>query len=119
MKPTDIDFDLGDPGDMTIQETGAIAALVAAATAKQGANGEPIRLSPQEFTWVSVLARHYRKHFGQRLDVEQFVAKDSYARVVLHESLNSGNAALSALAKQFLDRNGQPSFQVNRAGSAA
>jgi hypothetical protein len=74
----------------------------------------PIRLTPQEFTLVSALSRNYRKHFGQRLDVEQFVANDLYARVVLQESHKSGNPALAQLAAQFLDQNGMPRFQLGR-----
>ena len=107
MNRTDMDIDLGD---VTIQEASQIAAL--AAGARHG--GEPIRLTPQEFGWVSALARHYRRHFGRRLDVEQFVASHTHARVVLQESLNSGNQALAEQARQFLDENGQPRFSLGK-----
>jgi hypothetical protein len=101
-----------DLQELMIQETDTIPAAAAPRSA-----GEPIRLTAQEFNWVSVLSRHYRKHFGQRMDVEQFVANDIYARVVLQQAHNSGNPALAALAAQFLDQNGMPRFQLGK-GSA-
>jgi hypothetical protein len=109
MKPTSVDIDLQD---LTTLQQDTIPAM---SSLRRG--GEPIRLTPQEFTLVSVLARHYRKHSGQRMDFEQFVANDMYARIVLQESLNSGNPELAATARQFLDENGQPRFQLGK-GSA-
>jgi hypothetical protein len=106
MKTTGAEADLQD---LVIREADTVAAESAPHPA-----GQPIRLTAQEFTWVSVLSRHYRKHFGRRMDVEQFVASDTYARVVLQESFNSGNAALAALAKQFLGDNGQPRFALGK-----
>jgi hypothetical protein len=106
VKSTDSELDLRD---LMIQEADTFPA-----TAASQPGGEPIRLTPQEFNWVSVLSRHYRKHFGQRMDVEQFVANDIYARVVLQQSHSSGNAALAALAAQFLDETGRPRFALGK-----
>lgn len=106
MKPIDLD---PDPEDLSSEGANTIQVGMAPQPV-----GEPIRLTTQEFTWVSALSRHYRKHFGLRMDVEQFVANDVYARIVLQESHNSGNPALAALAAQFLDENGMPSFQLGR-----
>jgi hypothetical protein len=67
-----------------------------------------VRLSSREITMVSAMRGHYRKHFGQGFDVEEFAGNDLYAKVVLAEALASGQAELINLASHFLDDGGKP-----------
>lgn len=106
--------------DLSMPLVGSVG-LVPAAPAADGvagmagvAKGQPVSLTSQEVTLVSAMSRHYRKHFGQRMDVEEFVANHLYARIVLQQARDSGNAELAALAAHFLDARGMPRLHRGR-----
>lgn len=103
--PTAIDL------SMPLPSPAGLSLMAAAGLPK----GQKVSLTPQEVTLVSALSRHYRKQFGQRMDVEEFVANHLYARIVLQQAHESGNPELAGLAAHFLDERGMPRLHRGRA----
>jgi hypothetical protein len=104
----------GDLSADTIPTAGDLGLPLAASAAGAAAKSQTVSLTSQEVSLVSAMSRHYRKQFGQRMDVEEFVANHLYARIVLQQAHESGNAELAALAAHFLDERGIPRLHRGR-----
>lgn len=65
------------------------------------------RLSPQDVTRVTYFQRLYREEFGKPLNVTRFTMDDAYGREILKESLSSRNQELVAVARHFVDEQGE------------
>lgn len=65
------------------------------------------RLNPKQVAAATDLQRHYHNQFGRALDIARFVLDDTYGRLVLDESLATGNLDLARASARFLDGQGQ------------